>query len=87
MPYTPLKEVINITILEKGIIGTFTSEDVGDTSEEYYVRCTLWLWSELDFLAAKDGILPPNGETLRNILISKNGKIPKEGIKAQVLRW
>ena len=85
-PYTPFTEVINITILEKGIIATFTNKDVGDTSEEYYVRCTLWLWSEIDFLAAKDNIVPPTGEALRDVLFSKN-KIPKGGFEAQVLRW
>lgn len=43
-------------------------------------------WEELNDLAALDGIVPPTGEALRDVLFSKN-KIPKEGIEAQVLRW
>ena len=37
-------------------------------------------------LAVYDGIVPPTGETLHEVLMSKN-KIPKEGIEAQILRW
>jgi hypothetical protein len=46
-------------------------------------------WSDpwLDQIAALDGIVPPTGEALRDVLISKNGKIPPEGIEAQIIRW
>jgi len=44
-------------------------------------------WEELDDLAAHDGIVPPTGEALRDVLISKNGKIPASGVEAQIVRW
>ncbi len=47
----------------------------------------LWEWYELDRLAELDFIDPPTGEALRDVLISKNGNIPSEGIEAQILRW
>jgi hypothetical protein len=46
-----------------------------------------YLWNNCDLLAEKDGIVPPTGETLRDVLIAKNGKIPAEGIDAQIVRW
>ena len=45
------------------------------------------LWIDLDGLASLDFIDPPTGEALRDVLIGKNGKIPLEGIPAQILRW
>jgi hypothetical protein len=38
-------------------------------------------------LSTRDGIVPPTGEALRDVLISKNGEIPKEGIETQIIRW
>jgi hypothetical protein len=46
----------------------------------------LWDWYELDRLAELDGIVPPTGETLRDILIAKN-KIGYDFIDAQIIRW
>lgn len=40
-----------------------------------------------DMLAKRDGIIPPTGIALRNVLIEKNGPIPAEGIEAQIIRW
>lgn len=42
---------------------------------------------EMQDLAKKDFINPPTGEALKDVLISKNGKIPAEGINAQIIRW
>lgn len=47
----------------------------------------MWFWDELDTLAELDGIVPPTGEALRDVLVQKNGRIPAEGIEAQVIRW
>ena len=47
----------------------------------------LWEWDELDRLAELDFIDPPTGEALRDVLISKNGRIPADGAPAQILRW
>lgn len=55
-----------------------------DKDEE---RDILLGWCELNKIALADGIVPPTGEALRDVLISKNGKIPPEGIEAQVIRW
>ena len=44
-------------------------------------------WPELDNLAMYDGIIPPTGTALHDVLMEKNGRIPEEGVKAQVLRW
>ena len=51
---------------------------------------TIWHvdpWESLGWLAKLDGIIPPTGEAMRDVLIGKNGKIPAEGIDAQILRW
>lgn len=37
-------------------------------------------------LAARDGIEPPTGKALRDVLAGMH-KIPDDGIEAQVLRW
>ena len=42
--------------------------------------------SPLDDLAARDGIEPPTGEALREVLLGMH-TIPDEGIEAQVVRW
>jgi len=52
----------------------------GAMHEEYYA------WRELDCLAARDGIEPPTGEALRDVLLGMH-TIPDEGIDAQILRW
>jgi len=46
-----------------------------------------FLWEQCDMLAEKDGIVPPTGESLRDVLIQKNGKIPDKGIDMQIIRW
>ena len=48
--------------------------------EEYYA------WRALDDLARRDGIEPPTGEALRDVLAGMH-KIPDDCIEAQVLRW
>jgi hypothetical protein len=70
VPYTPITEIVNIHISVCGI----------STPRHSFV------WSELNNLAMFDGIVPPTGEALRDVLMSKN-KIPEQGIEAQILRW
>ena len=75
--YEPLKEVINIKIVPDGvwIVG----------SEQFMPL--LWDSSPvLDLIAERDCIIPPTGKSLKEVLTSKNGKIPTEGIEAQILR-
>jgi hypothetical protein len=46
----------------------------------------LWDWNELDTLAELDGIVPPTGETLRDVLMSKN-RLTSDWVDAQIVRW
>ena len=73
--YEPLTEVIDIRILQDGIVINHKGP-VG----------LLFPWSVESGLAAQDYIDPPTGEALRDVLLSKN-KIPVEGVSAQILRW
>jgi hypothetical protein len=45
-----------------------------------------WDSWEMNNLAIYDGIVPPTGKALHEVLVSKN-KIPPEGIEAQIIRW
>jgi hypothetical protein len=45
-----------------------------------------WHDRGIDTIAKKDGIVPPTGEELCHVLMSKN-KIPETGLSAQILRW
>jgi hypothetical protein len=45
-----------------------------------------WSHPLADLVARLDGSIPPTGEALRDILMSKN-KIPKKGKEAQIIRW
>ena len=46
-----------------------------------------WNSPLIDEIARRDGIVPPTGEALRDVLIQKNGKIPENGIESQIVRW
>lgn len=73
-PYTPLVEVIGIIVRPDGLklMGlTFLFP---------------WFDKGVQTIAEKDGIVPPTGLALRDVLMSKN-KIPETGIEAQILRW
>jgi len=72
--YFVLTTARNILILPGGIVFP------GPLHEEYYA------WRALDDLAARDGIEPPTGEALRDVLLGMH-TIPDEGIDAQILRW
>ena len=75
--YEPLTEVHNIIIHNSsGIMGL--------ANYGFPIRWNS-IWA--DEIAARDAIVPPTGEALRDVLIGKNGKIPAEGIEAQILRW
>lgn len=72
--YAPLIEVIDIIVRPDGM--------------KIRGLSFLFPWFDLgvESLAIKDGIVPPTGLALRDVLMSKN-KIPEAGIEAQVLRW
>jgi hypothetical protein len=74
--YMKITEAIPIKIFPTGILF------VGDAMVPDVIR-----WGDLDWLAAKDSIVPPTGTELYNVLTSKNGKIPQEGVEAQIIRW
>jgi hypothetical protein len=86
--YEPLNGVIGIRIFNEGIYlpGGYPPVPVMP-GRSHYFQSGRWLWEDLDWLAALDSIVPPTGEALRDVLIGKNGKIPPEGIEAQILRW
>jgi len=73
--YVPLKEVLPVKFYPAGM--EFPSGLGGEDFAQ---------WNDLDNLAAMDGIVPPKGVILRNVLISKNG-IKIGGIEAQIIRW
>ena len=78
--YQPLIDVINILILDGGIVFNY---------DQKYTTFLVHPWNskKCNDLAARDFIVPPTGEALREVLISIDGKIPAEGIQAQILRW
>jgi hypothetical protein len=73
--YMPLIEVLDLTVFNGGI--EFPSSLGGRDFA---------MWNDLDKLAERDGIVPPKGFVLRNVLLSKN-KIPLNGLVCQILRW
>ena len=79
--YMELVTVINCIIGESGI--TFYDE----WQPGVFQNPSSYPWESLDWLAELDFIDPPTGETLRDVLIGKNGKIPAEGALAQILMW
>lgn len=74
-PYHLIIEVKDCRISERGIDDLYFKGELG-----------LWDWNELDRLAELDGIVPPTGEALRDILIEKNG-VGSDWVSAQVIRW
>lgn len=66
-----------ILIFPDGIVLEYFEENDGQITP----------WRYLGWLARRDFIDPPTGEALRDVLIGKNGKIPAEGVPAQILRW
>ncbi|MDI6720480.1 MAG: hypothetical protein QMD46_12790 [Methanomicrobiales archaeon] len=69
-PYAPLKDVIPITIRADGV----------ETPLGFRP------WHLLDGIARLDGIEPPTGESLRDVLLGMH-TVPADGIEAQILRW
>lgn len=74
MPYKEITVAENILISNIG-----WGKEIPDAVE--------WNSPLTDLMARFDGIVPPTGEALRDVLISKNGKIPIGGIEAQIIRW
>lgn len=77
--YTLLIEVLSVKIFIAGLEFPPFSED--EFTEDHFK-----FWQNLDELALRDGIVPPKGVVLRNVILSKN-KIPICGQEAQILRW
>lgn len=71
--YYPLKEVYEIDIRPDGIL-------IHSMIEKYVV--VVYPWEQLDEIAELDGIDPPTGEALRDVLLSMGCTG-----KAQILRW
>jgi hypothetical protein len=76
--YMPLVQIIPCRIFEDGLTRYWSDGREG---------ACFGPWVAYNCLAARDGIIPPTGEALRDVLISKNGRIPDGGIEAQILRW
>lgn len=77
-PFWEIRKTIQITLLKDGI--KLDPEDVPNERDQFRP------FTELDFLAEMDGIVPPNGEELGRVLISMH-KIQPEGLPAQIIRW
>ena len=77
--YVPLIEVLSVKIFVAGLeFPPFSSDKFSDDN--------FVVWHDLNDLAIRDGIVPPKGVVLRNVILSKN-KIPIGGQEAQILRW
>ena len=77
--YEPLKEALDIRIFPDGFVREHLPNHDG--------QIIPWRSTDAESLAVLDGIVPPTGAALHDVLISKNGKIPAEGLEAQILRW
>ena len=75
--YTEIIYCNNITIYHYGINS--------DTREAFNYNGLEW--EELNWLSEKDGIVPPTGEALAEVLKKMNVPIPATGAEAQIVRW
>lgn len=71
-PYFTLLAVIPILIRPDGLLFESNGE----------VRP----WADLDEIAALDGIAPPTGEGLREVLLGMH-QVPPSGVAGQIWRW
>lgn len=72
----------NIVIYQEG----FTNQSIGNPGIQA-PWIFKWEGEICEDVAKEDGIIPPTGEALRDVLVSKNGPIPAEGLEAQIIRW
>ena len=86
--YWEVQWINDIIILKTGIIATFWGDENPGLklAKGTYGKITLWLWPELDWLAALDFIDPPTGEELGRVLMQMH-RIPDAGLPAQIIRW
>ena len=77
-PYFELLNVEDIQIIDTGFLFYHNGKSYKELS---------WDDWEMRRIAERDFINPATGPALRDVLISKNGKIPKEGMRAQILEW
>jgi hypothetical protein len=73
--YTPITEIKNCSISERGIDDLYFQGETG-----------FWDWDELDRLAEMDGIMPPTGKTLKEVLVGKNN-LSCDWVECQIIRW
>jgi len=86
----PVTEAIPITITKDTVFTKVVLNPI-DEHDEWIDRRELgYRWTNLNELARLDGIDPPTGIELQNVLLKKNKKLFQEnpyGVPAQVLRW
>jgi len=89
--YAPITGVYDITVFPLGLLfrnHSFDSYFYPGTSPLFRENRDLaWNTWGVNRIAELDGIVPPTGEALRDVLIQKNGKIPDKGIDMQIIRW
>lgn len=83
-PYFRLTEVLDIYVETGGIRWASPGGYIIDGVDGEW-DCA-W-WDYLDGLAAADGIMPPTGQALGEVLKGPGGLAPGESIEAQILRW
>jgi hypothetical protein len=78
MPYKKITEAISCEIYDAGMW----------IDPKWFTKSSgkFW-WSDLDWLAALDGIVPATGEELKQVLSAKNNLSNCCGKKAQIIRW
>lgn len=80
----PLLEVIRIKVDKEGLTmptSTLRGPELKETFEDHTFP---WDHQTVDFIAELDGIKPPTGVELRNVLLSKN---KGRGGRYRILRW
>lgn len=77
-PYKPLVKIIPCEIYDAGM--WITPSECDKPSGKYW-------WSDLDWLAILDGIVPATGYELKKVLSQKNNLSNCAGVEAQIIRW
>lgn len=81
-PYLPLTEVLSIEIVPNGFLWMAVDGRVETGQGAMYSK-----WDELDRIAMLDGIVPPTGQELKNVLLGTRPLRDGERIEAQIIRW
>lgn len=83
-PFFKIIEVINCDFGEQGVINRGEQITKARDFNTYKQLPFISKWEELDWLAELDGIEPPTGIALKEILKNKNGKLEGD---YQIIRW